>query len=151
MWSAHGSAFKRRQRTRDSSHFVQAQAAGAAARIFFFFCAGPFRMTPRASPVNEPSFHDLRVGKNETQVDCHEDDNQRAMLMPQFQSCGGPNREKSVETRTNPFDGAAVVNKIIQAVEFLPGLFELGMADGRGDAHRAFNGGYVGAKALPEH
>lgn len=124
MWSALGNAFERRP-ARDLRHLVQAETAGAAARIFFVLCARPFRMAARALPVDETSFHDLRVSDNQAQAGRAEDDNEQPVVMPEFQARSQAEGENEIKCRVYPSERAAVVDKLIQAVKLLPGLFKV--------------------------
>jgi hypothetical protein len=99
----------------------------------------------------EAAFHDLHAGKNQANVDAPKNDNEKAVLMPEFEPYSGATKENDFECRADPPEWTASVHKVVEAVKFLPGFFKSGMADGRKDSQRAFDGRNIGTEALPQH
>ena len=108
-------------------------------------------MAARALPVTKTRFHNLSVRDNQAQTSRTEDDNKKPVVMPEFQARSQAKGQNEIKCRVYPSERAAVVDKLIQAVKLLPGLFKAWMADGRRHPQRAFDHGDVGAESLPEH
>jgi hypothetical protein len=97
------------------------------------------------------AFHNLDVGKTQSDIAGPNDAHEEPILMPKSQPDASPAQQNEFKNRANPPDRTAPVDSVIELIVFLPCRLEARVRNRHRNAYRTFYRRDVGTKLLPEH